>query len=265
MKSTITLPIIGLGTWQLNGSECEKAVQMALKIGYRHIDTADIYGNHREIGKVIQSWPREELFLTTKLYINDLTPERVFEAVPRFLKELNVDYFDLLLIHWPNREVNMIDTLKAMLHLKERGVVRFIGVSNFMRSHLKAIAPYRFPILTNQIELHPYLQRKPLVEACKKMGITITAYRPLAKGAFEADPVLQKIGKKYGRSPSQIALRWLVQQEFCVIPKASSRQHLKDNFEIFDFVLSADDMKAIQSLDQGKKFCSPEGLDVEED
>lgn len=259
------IPLIGLGTWRLNGQECEKVVQQALEIGYRHIDTADVYQNHQEIGRAIQNWPRNQLFLTTKLFVNDLIPERVYESASRFLNELKVNYLDLLLIHWPSPNVNLIDTLKAMLQLKEQGIVRFIGVSNFVRSHLKVIDTHQIPILTNQIELHPYLQRKMLVEECKKLGIIVTAYRPLAKGAFEKDLLMQKIGKKYGKTPSQVSLKWLIQQDICVIPKASSLQHLKDNFEIFDFKLSNKEMQEIDHLDSGKRFCTPEGLPLYED
>lgn len=259
------IPSIGLGTWKLNGIECEKIIQQALEIGYRHIDTADLYQNHQAIGNAIQAWPREQIFLTTKLSIDDLLPDRVYDAASRFLRELKVDYLDLLLIHWPNPDVNLVDTLKAMCHLKEKGIIRFMGVSNFVRSHLESIAPYHFPILTNQIELHPYLQRRLLVKACKEMGIGITAYRPLAKGAFEEDLIMQKIGKKYGKTPSQITLRWLIQQDFSVIPKASKLKHLKDNFDVFDFELSQVDMDEITNLDAGKRFCAPEGFPVYED
>lgn len=265
MNNDTNIPSIGLGTYKLTGHECEKTVQQALELGYRHIDTADIYQNHQDIGRAIASWPREQIFLTTKLFVNDLTPARVPIAVHRFLKELKVNYVDLLLIHWPNPEVNLIDTLKAMLSIKEQGLTRFIGVSNFVRFHLELLAPYKFPIYTNQIEFHPYLQRNLLVEECKNLGIKITAYRPLAKGAFEKDPILQKIGSKYGKSPSQIALKWILKKDMLAIPKASTLQHLKDNINIFDFSLNDADMQEINHLDAGQKFCSPEGLPVYDD
>lgn len=259
------IPSIGLGTWRLVGDECEKVVQQALEIGYQHIDTADVYQNHQAIGKAIQSWPRKKIFLATKLWMNDLTPERVNDAVPRFLDELKVDYIDLLLIHWPNQELNMADSLNAMLSFKDKGVVRYIGVSNFVRRDLEAIAPYHFPILTNQIELHPFLQRKVLVEACKAMGIQVTAYRPLAKGAFEENVLLQQIGKKHGKAPSQVVLKWLIQKGYSAIPKASSLQHLEDNINIFDFELNPSEMQKIESLDADKRYCTPNGFSIEED
>ncbi len=261
----LKMPLIGLGTWKLYEEECEKTVKTALELGYRHIDTADEYQNHEAIGKAIKSWPRKELFLTTKVAVHELLPNQVNAAVPRFLKELQTDYIDLLLIHWPNPDVNLIETIKAMIPFLEQGLVKSIGVSNFVRSHLEMLAPYQFPIFTNQIEVHPYLQRRSLVAMCKKMGITVTAYRPLAKGAFESDPILQKIGKVHEKSASQVALRWLIQQDIAAIPKAASIKHLKDNLDIFDFTLSTSEMLEIEKLDQGKRFCAPAGMPIFED
>lgn len=264
MKQKI-IPPIGLGTWKLNGSECEKVVHQALELGYRHIDTADVYQNHEPIGKAIEGWPRKEIFLATKLYLNDLLPLRVKSTAERFLEELRVDYIDLLLIHWPNPNVNLADTLQAMLSLKEKGIVKHIGVSNFVREHLKFLAPYKFPIVTNQIELHPYLQRKALVAACKAGNIEVTAYRPLAKGSFEKDSVMQKIGKKYGKTPSQIALKWLLHQDYSIIPKAASLKHLKENLNLFDFNITPEDMQEIDKLDSGQRFCAPDIVPSYED
>ncbi|MES2200470.1 MAG: aldo/keto reductase [Chlamydiota bacterium] len=261
----LKMPLIGLGTWKLYDEECEKTVNTALDLGYRHIDTADEYKNHKAIGKAIKSFPREDLYLTTKVAVHDLLPSQVNEAVPRFLKELQTDYIDLLLIHWPNPDVDLVKTLEAMLLFQKQGLVKSIGISNFVRFHLEMLEPHQFPILTNQIELHPYLQRKALVALCKKMGITVTAYRPLAKGAFEKDPTLQKIGKLHGKSASQVALRWLIQQDIAAIPKAATLRHMKDNLDIFDFSLSESEMLQIEKLDQGKRFCSPEGMPIFED
>lgn len=261
----LKMPLIGLGTWKLYAEECKSTVKTALELGYRHIDTADEYQNHEAIGKAIKSFPRNELYLTTKVAVHDLLPSQVEAAVPRFLKELQTDYIDLLLIHWPNPNVDLVETLKTMVSFQKQGLVRSIGISNFVRFHLEMLAPYQFPILTNQIELHPYLQRRSLVALCKKMGITVTAYRPLAKGAFEQDPILQEIGKFYGKSASQVALRWLIEQDIAAIPKAASLQHMKDNLDIFDFKLSPSEMLQIEKLDQGKRFCAPAGMPLFED
>jgi len=176
-------------------------------------------------------------------------------AVPRFLKELQTDYIDLLLIHWPNPEVDLAKTLEAMAAFQDKGLVRAIGVSNFVRYHLRQIS--EFPVLANQIEIHPYLQRKALVSYCKKKSMGVVAYRPLAKGAFEEDPVLKEIGKAHSKTASQTALRWLVQQDIAAIPKASSPKHLKANLELFDFRLSKEEMRRIAKLDIGRHYTAP--------
>ena len=254
------IPLLGLGTWRLAGEECERAIAEAYELGYRHIDTADVYKNHDAVGRAIRKLPRREIFLATKIGFQDLAPAKIAESIPRYLDELQVEYIDLLLIHWPNPELDMADALREMTASKEKRIVRSIGVSNFVRSHLDALGPRHFPIATNQIELHPYLQRRELADCCKKWGIGITAYRPLAKGAFENDPVLTEIGAKHGKSASQTALRWLVQQDIAAIPKASSLKHLRENAEIFDFSLSPKEMERIHALDSGKRFCAPDNL-----
>ncbi|WP_068469302.1 aldo/keto reductase [Candidatus Protochlamydia phocaeensis] len=260
------MPLIGLGTWKLNGKECEQVLHTALELGYRHIDTADTYQNHLAIGQVIKSCPqREQLFLTTKLSIDSLLPHQVEAAVPRFLEDLHVNYLDLLLIHWPNPNVSLDQTLLAMQAFQKQGIVRKIGVSNFVRSHFECLASYRFPIAVNQIEMHPYLQRRPLVHYCRQHEISLTAYRPLAKGAFEQNEILKAIGAKYKKTASQVALNWLVQQDIVVIPKAASAKHLKDNLALFDFELSAEDRQQIAQLESGRRFCNPADLPVCED
>ncbi len=256
------IPLIGIGTWQLRGKECEKVVRLALDLGYRHIDTADVYENHEAVGLSIKSYPRHEIYLTTKLSIDDLLPDDVLKAVPRFLKELDTDYLDLLLIHWPNPKVDLVKTLETMLIFKNQGIVRSIGVSNFNSALLETLAPFEFPIATNQVELHPYLQRKPLVTTCKKLDIPITAYRPLAKGAFENDVILSAIGKAHNKSASQVALKWLIQQDIAVIPKAGSFDHLKENLAIFDFTLSDLEIEEIRKLDRGQRFCAPKDFPI---
>ena len=255
LQKKTKIPLIGLGTWRLNGKECESIVSMSWDLGYRHIDTADLYENHKAIGRSIRLLPREKLFLTSKIRFEDLEPKQVRAAVPRFLKELQTDYLDLLLIHWPNPEIDMAKTLEAMVKIQEKGMVRAIGVSNFARYHLRQFA--KFPIKVNQIEMHPYLQRKVLVSFCKKNGIGVVAYRPLAKGAFNEDPVLKEIGRAHSKTASQIALRWLVQQDIVAIPKASDPKHLKANLNVFDFRLSQEDMTRIAQLDIGRRYCAP--------
>lgn len=261
----LQMPLIGLGTYQLQGKDCETIVRAALDMGYRHVDTADVYENHREVGKGIRAFPRDELYLVSKIWMNSLTPELVHKAIPRFLEELQTDYLDLVLIHWPAHGVDFEETLSAMHSFKETGEVRAVGVSNFVRSQLQAMKTRHAPVAVNQVELHPYLQRRSLVNACREWGIGVTAYRPLAKGALSKDPVLTQVGSNYGKTASQVALRWIVQQGIPVIPKAAHLHHLKENFEIFDFELSKKEMEQIFALDRGQRFCAPEDMPLFED
>lgn len=248
------MPAIGLGTWRLSGSGCVEAVKMALRLGYRHIDTADMYGNHVEVGKGIKGFPREEIFLVSKIIYENLQPKKVEVACRRILQELDTPYLDLLLIHWPSKEVSSEHTLEAMMRLMELDLVRHLGVSNFMISHLQEIEKRHFPIIANQIELHPYLQEVALTDYCQKRGIIVTAYRPIQKGEVEKDKLLKGMALKHGKTPVQITLRWLFQRGIVSIPKASSEEHLRHNLEIFDFVLSEEDMEAIATLDAGKRY-----------
>lgn len=248
------IPAIGLGTWRLFGAECEQSVKLALQLGYRHIDTADYYDNHVAIGHAIKGFPREELFLVTKILGQDLHPNHVRKNCNRFLQELNTPYLDLLLIHWPSPDVPAEQTLEAMVKLIDQQLVRYIGVSNFTIAHLQEIEKRRFPILTNQIELHPQLQEIALVDYCQQKGIIVTAYRPILKGDVNKQPLLNELGAKYKKTPIQITLRWIFQRNIVSIPKASSKEHLQENIAIFDFSLSKEEMKAIASLDIGKRY-----------
>lgn len=250
------MPAIGLGTWRLTGDECTYSIKAALELGYRHIDTADMYKNHREIGEAIVGFPREKLYLVSKVAEADLYPKRIAPACERFLKELNTSYLDLLLIHWPSETIAAEKTLFEMVKLKERGLIRNIGVSNFMLADLRPLEEYEFPILANQIELHPYLQEEKLVNYCQKKDIIIVAYRPIQRGEVNEDPVLHQLGKKHKKTPVQITLRWLFQRNIVSIPKATSFEHLKENFGIFDFSLSDDEMSAIAALEAHRRYVS---------
>ncbi len=249
-----SIPSIGLGTWRLSGSECTQSIKTALGLGYRHIDTADIYKNHEEVGRGIEGFPREQLYIVSKLFDNNLDPKNVVTACERILRELKTPYLDLLLIHWPSETIPFDQTLKEMLKLKERGLVRDIGVSNFMILHLKRIEKEQFPILANQIELHPYLQENELVNYCQQHKIIVVAYRPIQRATVNEEPLLQELGKKHNKTPVQITLRWIYQRKIVAIPKAKSQDHLRENLEIFDFSLSEEEMKAIAGLDAGKRF-----------
>lgn len=251
----VMVPALGLGTWALRGATCREVVQMALELGYRHIDTAQMYGNEGQVGTAVTGSDvnREDIFLTTKLQRGNLRRETARSSFHRGLEAMGLDYVDLLLIHWPNPSVPIPETIHAMNELQEEGTVRHIGVSNFSVAQMrKAADASSTPIITNQVEYHPFQKPDDVLEHCVKQGIMLTAYSPLAKGRVTSNSSLQKIGSRYGKSPSQVALRWLVQQKYVsAIPKSSSREHLEENMEIFDFELSSDEMKQIFALQGG--------------
>lgn len=248
------MPAIGMGTWKLTGEQCTKSVKLALELGYRHIDTAHVYENHESIGEGIANFPREQLYLVSKIIHEDLQPERVAAACERALRELKTPYLDLLLIHWPSKTIPAEETLAAMMKLKERELIRHVGVSNFMLSDLRPIEERNFPILANQIELHPYLQEVELTDYCQQHGIIVVAYRPIEKGNVNEDAILQRLGKTHGKTAAQITLRWLFQRNIVSIPKASSREHLVENLEIFDFTLSDEEMQLISTINANRRF-----------
>ncbi|MGI5827435.1 MAG: aldo/keto reductase [Patescibacteria group bacterium] len=250
LNENTSIPILGLGTWELTGSECTEIVEKALEIGYRHIDTADAYGNHQEIAKALKESkvPRKELFITTKLWRTNMHARNAIEAGKRALEELEADYIDLYLIHWPNRSVPITETLEAMNTLKEEGLVKAIGVSNFTINHLKDALETGIEITNNQIEFHPSLNQRELKDFCDSKGITITGYSPFARGEDLDLPVIQEIAQKHNRSVAQVILNWLMQKNIIAIPKASSEKHLKDNFASLKWKLSKEDLKRIDTV-----------------
>ncbi len=254
------VPVIGLGTWDLRGEEGYRAVLSALSLGYRHIDTAEFYDNEQEVGKAIRDSgvPRNAIFLTTKVWYTHLRFQDLIRSCEESLRKLGTDYIDLYLIHWPNEAIPLEESLRAMEKLKEDGKVRFIGVSNFDVSLLdQARNTTRFPILTDQVEYHPYLSQKPLLEYCQKHRVILTAYSPLARGRLSQDPLLVRIAEKYGKTVAQVVLRWLIEQDMVVaIPKAKSEKHQKENLDIFDFALTEEEKVAIARLDRGEKVAT---------
>lgn len=253
------LPLIGLGTWQLNGKECTKTVRTALKMGYRHIDTAHIYENHAAIRKGLEDFPREELFLTSKVSLDQIDDTHVEKSVEKAchlaLEELGIDFLDLYLLHWPDRKRPMAQILIAMAKLIEGGLVRRIGVSNFTLRHIEDLLPLNLPLSANQVEFHPYLTQEKLLAYCQKQQIDFISYRPLGKGALLTEPLFSQIAARHGKSAGQVILRWVVQQGVPVVPKASSEEHLKENLNLFDFSLTEQEMQAISALNRGQRFC----------
>ena len=248
----VAVPAIGLGTWALSGRGCIESVRTALELGYRHIDTAEMYGNESEIGAAIRDagFDRTQLFITTKVPPGKLRAAAAKRCAEESLRRLGTDYVDLLLVHWPNSQVPLAETLGAFAELRAAGRTRHIGVSNFPVSLLReAVETHRADLFCNQVEYHPYLSQRAVLEAVRHNRMMLTAYAPVAKGRVPRDAALAAIGRKYGKSAAQIALRWLVDQDsVAAIPKASSRAHLAANLAIFDFTLAPEDRAAIDAM-----------------
>lgn len=260
LKSGNKIPVLGLGTWQLTGDECINSVLLALQLGYRHIDTAERYGNHEQVRLGIEKSGvrRDELFITSKVSHSNLRRADVLSACDKALKELGTDYLDLYLVHWPNSSIPMEETLEAMSELVDAGKVRDIGVSNFTISHIaEAIRVSPKPVSVNQVEYHAYLNQEDLLAACNRNEIALTAYSPLARGELLTDPVLADIADAHGKSVPQVALRWLTQKGIIVIPKARSKKHLADNLNVFDFELTDEEMARINTIKRNKRLISP--------
>lgn len=258
------LPWIGLGTWNLKGIECTQVVQLAIELGYKHIDTAHIYDNHQAIAKAIKGVDRSTLFITSKIALNEqvdplMPAESVKKACEIALKDLDTDYLDLYLIHTPNREFPLEDIFEAMMELEVQGKIRRAGVSNYTTHHLKDLRKANYVPFANQVEYHPYLNQQELLEYCREHKIALVSFRPFGKGKlFSEEPLFDLIGKKYSKSSAQVILRWLTQKEIPVIPKASSEKHLRENLEIFDFSLNQDEMFQLDKLHRNKRYCRPE-------
>ncbi len=255
----IGIPVLGFGTFRLRGEECRRAVEAALEIGYRHIDTAEIYGNESVVGEVLRASPvrRETLFVTTKAWKDDLSPEGVRRSLQGSLDRLGLEYVDLWLIHWPNPAYDLRVTLDAMMDLKDQGRTRAIGVSNFPVAMFEE-ASVLAPVACNQVEYHPYLAQDAVLRAARAHHAAVTAYSPLAIGKVLNDSVLVAIGRKHGKSAAQVALRWLIQQPGVVaIPKAGDRKHAEENFDVFDFALDDEDMKSVGDLSRGVRLTNP--------
>lgn len=245
------MPIIGAGTWDLEGNTARESVRAALEAGYTHIDTAEGYMNEAEIGDVLTDYDREELFLTSKVLPSNLNYESVLDACDASLDRLGTDYLDLYLIHWPNPAISLRETLHAMEQLVNEGKVRNIGVSNFSVYQLSAAQHIaNIPIAVNQIEYHPWLQRPELVEFCRETGTVVEGAAPLARTEILSDDTVGELADKYDKSPAQIALRWAVEQEVVVIPKSTSADHIRQNAALFDWELEEQDHQQLNEIDR---------------
>lgn len=245
------IPAIGLGTWELRGRTCARLVEQALRLGYRHIDTAQVYENEREVGDALRASgvKRDDVFVTTKVWTTHFAPHDLERSTKESLNKLHLAEVDLLLLHWPNPRVPLKETLGGLAHVKKLGLARHIGVSNFTVALIEeAVAACPEPLVCNQIEFHPYLDQTKVRQACASHDIAVVAYSPVAKGRIKNDRELTRIGQTHGKTAAQVSLRWLVQQNVSAIPRTSRIERLSENIGIFDFELSEQEMRLISAM-----------------
>ena len=253
------MPALGFGTWQMTGRDARDGVRDALELGYRHIDTARAYGNEREVGAGLRDSgvPREEVFLTTKVWLDDLEPTRLRASAEASLRDLAVDHVDLLLLHWPNPRVPLEASLGELQRVREDGLARHIGVSNFPPAMFRRALELA-PVFTDQVEFHPFLGQDELLRIAQDSGSSLTAYSPLAEGRAVHDPTLQEIARRLGATPAQVALRWLLDQpRTSVIPKAASPERRRENLGALELELGDDDRAAIDALPKNRRGSNP--------
>ena len=256
----VEVPSLGFGTFQLSGDDCQRGVEHALSVGYRHLDTAQAYDNEERVGAGMgrSGVDRAEIFLTTKLDSASLSRDRVEPAVADSLKKLRTDYVDLLLIHWPSRDTPTDETLAAMREVQEEGRVRQIGVSNFPPSQVEA-ALEEATIFCDQVEYHPFLGQRRLRGLAVEHDFLLTAYAPLAQGGVMSDPTLEEIAEAHGASAAQVALRWLIAQDHvCAIPKATSPDRIESNLAALDLELSDEELRRVDGLERGGRVVDPD-------
>ena len=266
-KSGLTIPLLGLGTWDLDQKKCSRVVSEALDLGYRHIDAAAMYENESEVGTgIIDSRvDREEVFLTTKINTTSWTPsgghrpllqnKTIIKSFEKSLFDLKTDYVDLLLIHWPKFETNLGDILEIMYQIKDTQKAKEIGVANFNSNLLNECINLGFnDIFCNQVEYHPFLSQSKLLEAMKDLDIIPVAYCPICRGDVGKDDVIINISEKYSKTPAQIALRWIIQQNAVAIPKTANSDRLKENSDIYDFNIDESDMNQIYNLARNQRL-----------
>ena len=256
LHNGVEMPIFGLGTWALKGENCIQAISWAIEMGYRLIDTAALYGNEKEIGKAIEesNIPREQLFITSKVWNSDQGYENTLRAFEKSLKRLKMSYLDLYLIHWPVTGLRN-DTWKALQKLYENDRVRAIGVSNFTIQHIDELLNITsLTPMVNQVEFSPFLYQKNLLEYCNSKNIQLEAYCPLTRGSRFNDPTLKAISLKYHKGVPQILIRWGLQHKIIEIPKSGNKQHIKENSDVFNFELNANDMNQLDALNEDSRI-----------
>ena len=266
-KSGLSIPSIGLGTWELRGQECRRVVREALELGYRHIDTAAMYENESEVGRglVDSSVDRRDVFLTTKINTIGWTAsqdrktvirnENIIDEFNQSLSDLKTDYVDLLLIHWPAFSTNLGDMLEIMYQIKESQKAKAIGVANFNSNLLSECKQLGYEdIYCDQIEYHPFLSQEILLKKMNEMNVIPVAYCPICRGDVAKDSVIMNLSEKYNKTPAQVTLRWLIQQQSVAIPKTSKLHRMKENIDIYDFEIDTKDMTLINSLARNQRL-----------
>lgn len=249
------IPAIGLGTWPLKGQVCELAVGAALAAGYRHIDTAAMYGNEEEVGRAVKASgiARDKIWLTTKVWREDIGAGALQKSAEASLKRLGVSSLDLLLIHWPNADIPLQDSIAALCDVKKRGLARHIGVSNFTTGLMReAVKLASEPLVVNQVEYHPHLDQTKVIACARELGLAITSYCPLGRGdvgGVMSEPVVQRIATAHGKTPAQVVLRWHIQQPGVIaVPKSATPKRIAENITIADFALTTGEMAEISAL-----------------
>lgn len=258
------IPALGFGVFRMSDAEVEAIVPAALETGFRHFDTAQIYRNEAALGRALAAAgaKREELFLTTKVWVTEYSDERFLASVDESLDRLGVAQVDLLLAHWPGDAVPVAQQVAWLNAAAAAGKTRFIGVSNYNRSQLReAIAASAAPIVTNQIEMHPYLDQSAMLALARETGVSLTGYYGMADGAVPRDPLIAEIAAGHGKTAAQVGLRWLVQQGAVALSKTAKPERVAENFDIFDFTLTEAEMTALAGLAKPDgRLVSPEGL-----
>ena len=253
LNNGVEMPVLGLGVWNIPaGRATQASVRSALSTGYRLIDTAKLYGNEADVAIAVQESgvPREDVFVTTKLWNTDHGYKSAIQAFEESLSRMRMDYVDLYLIHWPVRGLARIESWDALIDIYKAGKCRAIGVSNYMMNHIEEIRGSPVAPAVNQIEFSPFLYQKEILEYCRLRGIVVEAYSPLTRGRRLNDRRLRAIAAKYGRSPAQTLLRWGLQHGLVMIPKSSQPDHIRENANVFDFEIRAEDMVALDALDE---------------
>ncbi|PKR47652.1 aldo/keto reductase [Thalassospira povalilytica] len=260
-----TIPALGFGTFRISEDDVKRIVPKALETGFRHIDTAQIYENEAAVGEAIElsSVPRQDIFLTTKVWVSNYRHDDFIASVDESLKKLRTDYVDLLLLHWPNKDVPLAEQIGALNDVRKAGKVRHIGVSNFNTALMnEAVALSDAPIVTNQIEYHPFIDQSVVMETANKLGMSLTSYFAMADGKVFENDTLEAIAADQGKSVAQIVLRWVIEQNNVIaLSKTVGEKRLVENFDIFDFELTGEQMQAIHDLaDENGRIVSPDGL-----